>query len=98
VSIYWALHLQDCLLPGLGVLVTMLGNPEAEKFCLVPAESTFTPIQSKIIHVEPNEKALKQLHMLSETAAVRTQIIHKGENAAPFELVLDLAFRSGPFR
>jgi hypothetical protein len=50
-----------------------------------------------MIHVEPNEKALKQLHMLSETAAVRAQIVHKGENAAPFELVLDLAVRSGPF-
>ena len=35
--------------------------------------------------------------MLSETATVRTQIIHKSENAAPFELVLNLAFRSGPF-
>ena len=97
MSIYWALHIYDCLLPGLGVLVAMFGNTKAEEFCLVPAESTFTPIQPKVIHVEPNEKALKQLHMLSETAAVRTQIVHKGENAAPFELVLNLAFRSGPF-
>jgi hypothetical protein len=53
----------------------MLGNAEAEEFCLVPAESTFTAIQPKIVHVEPNEKALKQLHMLSETAAVRAQIV-----------------------
>ena len=36
--------------------------------------------------------------MLSETAAVRAQIVHKGENAAPLELVLDLAVRSGPLR
>ena len=76
----------------------MLGDTEAEELCLVPAESTFTAIQPKIVHVQANEKALRQLHMLRETATVRAQIIHEGENAAPFELVLNLAFRSGPFR
>ncbi len=92
--------IEDCLLPGLGVFVAVFGNTKAEEFCLVPAgrkHIQFTAIQPKMIHVEPNEKALKQLHMLSETAAARARIVHKGENAAPFELVLDLAVRSGPF-
>jgi hypothetical protein len=73
----------------------VFGNPEAEELCSVPAENTLSPAAED--RTCPYEKALKQLHMLSETAAVCTEIVHKGESAAPFELVLNLAIRSGPF-
>jgi hypothetical protein len=29
VSIYWALDIEDCLLPGLGVFVAVFGNTKA---------------------------------------------------------------------
>ncbi len=52
------------------------------------AENALSPVQPKIIHARvtgyyanKTVTALRQLHMLSETAAVRTQVACECENA-----------------